>query len=161
MSRIKTSKRVVRIALMQSRYRGNAETILSTTIERIRKAANEGAHIISTQELFNTPYFCRTQNTEFFNLAESIPGKTSDKLCALARELGVVLIASLFERRGSGLYHNTALVIDADGTYLGKYRKMHIPQDPSFEEKFYFTPGDLGYKVWKSFRSYLLGSVVS
>jgi N-carbamoylputrescine amidase len=138
----------VRIALIQGREYGSSAADLDATIARIREAAAAGAKIICTQELFNTPYFCRTQNTACFDLAESVPGPTTDALAAVARELGVVVIAALFERRASGVYHNTAAVIDADGSYLGKYRKMHIPQDPGFEEKFYFTPGDLGYKVW-------------
>lgn len=138
----------VRIALIQGREQASKQAALDTTIQRIREAAAGGAQIICTQELFNTPYFCRTQDTELFDLAEPIPGPTTDALAAVAGELGVVIIASLFERRASGVYHNTAAVIDADGSYLGKYRKMHIPQDPGFEEKFYFTPGDLGYKVW-------------
>ena len=138
----------VRIALIQGREQGTKQADLAYTIERIREAAAGGAQIICTQELFNTPYFCRTQDTELFDLAEPIPGPTTDTLAAVAGELGVVLIGSLFERRAAGVYHNTAVVIDADGSYLGKYRKMHIPQDPGFEEKFYFTPGDLGYKVW-------------
>jgi N-carbamoylputrescine amidase len=138
----------VRIALIQGREQGSKQADLDTTIERIREAAASGAQIICTQELFNTPYFCRTQDTECFDLAESIPGPTTDALAAVAGELSVVIVAALFERRASGVYHNTAAVIDADGSYLGKYRKMHIPQDPGFEEKFYFTPGDLGYKVW-------------
>ncbi len=138
----------VRIALIQGREQGSKQADLDTTIRRIREAAAGGAQIICTQELFNTPYFCRTQDTELFNLAEPIPGPATDALVAVARELGVVIIGSLFERRAAGVYHNTAAVIDADGSYLGKYRKMHIPQDPGFEEKFYFTPGDLGYKVW-------------
>ncbi len=141
-------ERMVRIALIQGREQGSPSADLNYTIERIREAASSGAQVVCTQELFNTPYFCRTQDTELFDLAEPIPGPTTDSLCAVAAELGVVIIASLFERRGPGVYHNTAAVIDADGTYLGKYRKMHIPQDPGFEEKFYFTPGDLGYRVW-------------
>jgi N-carbamoylputrescine amidase len=140
--------RKVRIALIQGREQGSAAADLSYTTARIREAAAAGAQIICTQELFNTPYFCRTQDPELFDLAEPIPGATTDALSAVAGELGVVIIASLFERRAAGVYHNTAAVIDADGSYLGKYRKMHIPQDPGFEEKFYFTPGDLGYKVW-------------
>ena len=148
MSEEKAGERKVRIALIQGSDQGSVSANLDYTIARIREAAASGAQIISTQELFTTPYFCQTQNKDFFDLAESIPGVTTDILCALAGELGVVLIASLFERRGSGVYHNTAAIIDADGSYLGKYRKMHIPQDPGFEEKFYFTPGDLGYKVW-------------
>ena len=148
MSQDKAGEREVRIALIQASDQGSAAANLEYTIERIREAAATGAQIISTQELFTTPYFCQTQNKDFFDFAEPIPGVTTDIFCALAGELGIVLIASLFERRGSGVYHNTAAVIDADGSYLGKYRKMHIPQDPGFEEKFYFTPGDLGYKVW-------------
>ena len=140
--------RNVRIALIQVREQGSAEANLSYTIEQIREAAAGGAQIICTQELFTSPYFCLTQDTECFDLAEPIPGPTSGALAALAGELGVVIIGSLFERRAAGVYHNTAVVLDADGSYLGKYRKMHIPQDPGFEEKFYFTPGDLGYQVW-------------
>ena len=140
----------VRIALIQGREQGSKQADLDYTIVRIREAAAEGAQVICTQELFNTPYFCITQNTDQFDLAEPVPGPTTDTLAALAEELGIVIIASLFERRAPGLYHNTAAVIDADGSYLGKYRKMHIPQDPGFEEKFYFTPGDLGYQVWNT-----------
>jgi N-carbamoylputrescine amidase len=117
----------------------------------IREAAAKGAQIICLQELFNIPYFCTRQDTALFDLAEPVPdGPTTKHLAGLARELGVVLIVPLFEKRGPGLYHNTASVIDADGTVLGIYRKMHIPQDPGFEEKFYFTPGDLGYRVWNT-----------
>lgn len=137
----------VRIALIQGRDQGSPQANLDYTIKRIRDAAGQGAQVICTQELFTAPYFCRTQNPDLFDLAEPIPGPTTDVLGGVAEELGVVLIASLFERRTAGVYHNTAAVIDADGSYLGKYRKMHIPQDPGFEEKFYFTPGDLGYKV--------------
>lgn len=140
--------RSVRVALIQGREQGSRQANLDYTIARIREAASAGAQMICTQELFNTPYFCVTQDPAHFELAESVPGPTTDLLCALAAELGVVIIASLFERRGAGVYHNTAAILDADGRYLGKYRKMHIPQDPGFEEKFYFTPGDLGYPVW-------------
>jgi N-carbamoylputrescine amidase len=148
MSPSNSRKRKVRIALIQGREQGSPAADLSYTIERIREAAAAGAQIVCTQELFNTPYFCRTQETRLFDLAEPIPGATTEALATVAGELGVVIIAALFERRSPGVYHNTAAVIDADGSYLGKYRKMHIPQDPGFEEKFYFTPGDLGYKVW-------------
>ena len=141
-------ERTVRIGLIQVRGQGSAEANLAYTLDRIREAAAGGAQIICTQELFTSAYFCRTQDPALFDLAEPVPGPTTAALAALAEELGVVLIASLFERRAAGVYHNTAAVIDADGSYLGKYRKMHIPQDPGFEEKFYFTPGDLGYKVW-------------
>jgi N-carbamoylputrescine amidase len=141
-------ERTVRIGLIQVRGQGSAEANLGYTLDRIREAAAGGAQIICTQELFTSAYFCRTQDPALFDLAEPVPGPTTAALAALAAELGVVLIASLFERRAAGVYHNTAAVIDADGSYLGKYRKMHIPQDPGFEEKFYFTPGDLGYQVW-------------
>jgi len=144
------SSRKVRIGLIQGREQGSSSEDMAYTIERIREAAASGAQIICTQELFNTPYFCRTQDAALFDLAEPVPGPTTHALGAVAAELGVVIVAALFERRGPGVYHNTAAVFDADGTYLGKYRKMHIPQDPGFEEKFYFTPGDLGYKVWQT-----------
>ncbi|MEC8329642.1 MAG: carbon-nitrogen hydrolase [Verrucomicrobiota bacterium] len=145
---IEVSDNSIRIALLQGYDQGSKEVNLAYTIGRIREAALGGAKIICTQELFNLPYFCTIQDSKNFNLAETVPGPTTDKLAMLAKKLEVVLIASLFERRSSGIYHNTAAILDADGSYLGKYRKMHIPQDPGFEEKFYFTPGDLGYKVW-------------
>ncbi|MEM7791450.1 MAG: carbon-nitrogen hydrolase [Verrucomicrobiota bacterium] len=138
----------VRIALIQGSDQGSKDANLEYTIAKIREAAASGGQIICTQELFNTAYFCRTQDTAHFDLAEPVPGETTDRLSNLAEELGVVLIAATFERHRAGVYYNTAVVIDADGRYLGKYRKMHIPQDPGFEEKFYFTPGDLGYEVW-------------
>lgn len=149
-SSAKSTERSVRIALIQGREQGSPASDLGYTIERIREAAASGAQIVCTQELFTTPYFCRTQDPALFDLAESVPGPTTDMLAALAGELGVVIIGALFERRAPGVYHNTAFVLDADGRYLGKYRKMHIPQDPGFEEKFYFTPGDLGYPVWET-----------
>lgn len=139
---------IVNLGLVQSRGFKTKKDALKEHIALIRKAAGKGAQIVCLQELFLTPYFCRTQDTDLFDLAETIPGPTTDALQPLAKELGVVIIASLFEKRGPGLYHNTAAIIDADGALLGRYRKMHIPQDPGFEEKFYFTPGDLGYKVW-------------
>jgi N-carbamoylputrescine amidase len=116
----------------------------------IREAAEKGAHIVCLQELFRSLYFCDVEDHDNFSLAEAIPGPSTETLSALAGELGVVIIASLFEKRTNGLYHNTAAVLDADGTYLGKYRKMHIPDDPGYYEKFYFTPGDLGYKIFKT-----------
>jgi N-carbamoylputrescine amidase len=140
----------VRIGLIQVREQGSIAANLAYTIDKIREAAAGGAQIICTQELFTSAYFCRIQDAECFDLAEPVPGPTTDALAGVAEELEVVIIGSLFERRASGVYHNTAAVIDADGSYLGKYRKMHIPQDPGFEEKFYFTPGDLGYKVWNT-----------
>jgi N-carbamoylputrescine amidase len=113
---------------------------------RIREAAGRGAQIICLQELFRSQYFCREENARLFDLAESIPGSTTEALGRLAEELRVVVIASIFERRSAGVYHNTAVVIDADGSLAGMYRKMHIPDDPLYFEKFYFTPGDLGFR---------------
>jgi len=113
---------------------------------RIREAAGRGAQIVCLQELFRSQYFCREENAELFDLAESIPGPSTDALGRLARELEVVMVASLFERRAPGVYHNTAAIIDADGALAGIYRKMHIPDDPLYFEKFYFTPGDLGFR---------------
>lgn len=139
-----------KIALIQLAASPEPADNIVKTERAIRQAAVAGAHIICTQELFTTEYFCRTQDTECFNLAEPVPGDLTRQHQALAKELGVVLIAAGFERRATGLYHNTAWVIDSDGTYLGSYRKMHIPQDPGFEEKFYFTPGDVGYKAWQT-----------
>jgi len=140
----------VRIALLQGKAESGVAAALAWTEARIEEAAAAGARIVCTQELFATPYFCRVQDAGFFDLAEPIPGPTTERLACQARRLGVVLIASLFERRAPGVYHNTAVVIDADGTLLGRYRKMHIPQDPGFEEKYYFTPGDLGYQAWST-----------
>lgn len=118
--------------------------------EKVREAAAQGAQIVCLQELFTSLYFCDVESHANFSLAEAIPGPTTNHMSELARELGVVIIASLFEKRAHGLYHNTTAVLDADGTYLGKYRKMHIPDDPGYYEKFYFTPGDLGYKVFRT-----------
>ncbi len=113
--------------------------------ETIRALAAQGAELIVMQELHNALYFCQTENVDLFNLAEPIPGPSTDFFGTLARELGVVIVASLFERRAPGLYHNTAVVLEKDGTIAGKYRKMHVPDDPAYYEKFYFTPGDLGF----------------
>jgi len=123
---------------------------LAKAIEKTREAAAKGAQIVCLQELFTSLYFFDEENYDNFLLAEAIPGPSTEALQKVAEELNVVIIASLFEKRAQGLYHNTTAVIDADGSYLGKYRKMHIPDDPAFYEKFYFTPGDLGYKVWKT-----------
>jgi N-carbamoylputrescine amidase len=116
----------------------------------IRAAASEGANIICLPEIFNTIYFCQIEDHKYFDFAEEIPGPTINRLGNLARDLGVVIVAPIFERRAAGLYHNSAAIIDAEGTLLGKYRKMHIPDDPLFYEKFYFTPGDLGFKSWRT-----------
>src|SRR5260221_3248477 len=140
----------VKIGTVQMSCTKSKEENLAKAISKIREAAAKGAQIVCLQELFTSLYFCDTEDYEHFKLAESIPGSTSDKLSALAKELSEVIIASLFEKRAQGIYHNTTVVLDADGTYLGKYRKMHIPDDPSYYEKFYFTPGDLGYKVFKT-----------
>lgn len=138
----------VNVGLVQMSCTADAKENISKAIEGIRNAATQGAQIVCLQELFTSLYFCDVEAYENFELAEAIPGATTDLLSTVAKETGVVIIASLFEKRAQGLYHNTTAVIDADGTYLGKYRKMHIPDDPAYFEKFYFTPGDLGYKVF-------------
>jgi len=141
---------IVKVGLVQMSCAASKPANIVKAIEKVREAAKKGANIICLQELFTSLYFCDVESYDNFKLAESIPGETSNSLSALAKELGVVIIASLFEKRAEGLYHNTTAVLDADGTYLGKYRKMHIPDDPAYYEKFYFTPGDLGYKVFKT-----------
>jgi N-carbamoylputrescine amidase len=133
------------IGLIQRKCSLDPAENLARTIDAIRNAAGRGAQIICTQELFRSQYFCREENHDRFDLAEPIPGPSTEALAKVAREAGVVIIASLFERRAAGLYHNTAAVLDADGSLLGIYRKMHIPDDPLYYEKFYFTPGDLGF----------------
>ena len=140
----------VNIALVQMSCVADKQTNLDKAIAKVREAAKKGAQIVCLQELFTSLYFCDVEDYENFKLAEKIPGETTDTLGAVAAECNVVVIASLFEKRAEGLYHNTTAVLDADGTYLGKYRKMHIPDDPAYYEKFYFTPGDLGYKVFKT-----------
>ncbi len=134
-----------RIGLVQTSCASDPNENLAKTEWRIREAAAQGAQIVCTQELFRSRYFCRAEDHDMFALAEPIPGPTTKSLGALARELGIVIVASLFERRAAGLYHNTAAIIGADGELLGVYRKMHIPDDPLYYEKFYFTPGDLGF----------------
>ncbi len=140
----------VQVGLVQMTCTASKEENLRKAIEKTREAASKGAQIVCLQELFTSLYFCDEENYDNFSLAETIPGPSTDSLGALAKELGVVIIASLFEKRAQGLYHNTTAVLDADGAYLGKYRKMHIPDDPAYYEKFYFTPGDLGYKIFKT-----------
>lgn len=140
----------VKIGMVQMSCTNNKEENLSKAIAGVKNAAAGGAQIVCLQELFTSLYFCDVEDYENFKLAEPIPGPSTETLQKAAAELGVVIIASLFEKRAQGLYHNTTAVIDADGSYLGKYRKMHIPDDPAYYEKFYFTPGDLGYKVWKT-----------
>jgi N-carbamoylputrescine amidase len=140
----------VKVGLVQTSCTLNKTDNLQKAIRGIREAAAKGAHIVCLQELFTSLYFCDVEDYENFNLAEAIPGPSTDVLAAVAKELKVVVIASLFEKRAQGIYHNTTAVLDADGAYLGKYRKMHIPDDPAYYEKFYFTPGDLGYKTFKT-----------
>lgn len=124
----------------------NVEFNLQKLAKGIAQAAQRGAELVVLQELHNTPYFCQTENPDLFDLAEPIPGPSTDFFGTLARQFGIVIVTSLFERRAAGLYHNTAVVIEKDGTIAGKYRKMHIPDDPAYYEKFYFTPGDLGFE---------------
>ena len=142
------SQHKVKIGAVQSRCSADLDANLAAAERGIRKAVAAGAQIVCLQELFRSLYFCQVENHKYFELAEPVPGPTTDKMQALAKELGIVIVASLFERRAPGIYHNTAAIIDADGTYLGKYRKMHIPDDPLYYEKFYFTPGDLGFAAW-------------
>ncbi|AWH86453.1 acyltransferase [Flavobacterium album] len=140
----------VKVGLVQMSCVAEKQPNLEKAIREVRNAAAKGAQIVCLQELFTSLYFCDVEDYENFKLAESIPGPSTTALSEVAKELNVVIIASLFEKRAEGLYHNTTAVIDADGEYLGKYRKMHIPDDPAFYEKFYFTPGDLGYKVFQT-----------
>src|SRR5580704_10560311 len=133
------------VGLVQMRSTADPEENLARAAAKIRDAASRGAQIICLPELFRSQYFCREEKADLFALAESVPGPTTDALAAVARERRVVLIVSVFERRGPGVYHNSAAIIDADGSLAGRYRKMHIPEDPLYFEKFYFTPGDLGF----------------
>lgn len=140
----------VNVGLVQMSCSADKNENVQKAVIKVKEAAAKGAQIVCLQELFTSLYFCDVEDYDNFLLAEAIPGPTTDILQKTAKELGVVIIASLFEKRAQGLYHNTTAVIDADGEYLGKYRKMHIPDDPAYYEKFYFTPGDLGYKVFKT-----------
>jgi N-carbamoylputrescine amidase len=141
---------MTKIALVQMQCGAEPEENFGRAIEFVRKSAKQGASIVCLPELFRSQYFCQTEEHSNFALAEEVPGKSTSTLGELAGELGVVIIASLFEKRSAGVYHNTAAIIDADGKFLGKYRKMHIPDDPLYHEKFYFTPGDLGFRAWKT-----------
>lgn len=134
------------VALVQERNQGDAEANLAVIEDRVAEAAKQGAKLVLLQELHNGPYFCQHESVDEFDLAEKIPGPSTERLGKLAKQHGVVLVSSLFEKRATGLYHNTAVVFDADGSTAGKYRKMHIPDDPGFYEKFYFTPGDIGFE---------------
>jgi N-carbamoylputrescine amidase len=138
----------VTLALIQKRAGRDPQANLESTLEQVRAAARCGAQIVCTQELFRSQYFCQSEDHAYFGLAEPIPGPSTAALSQAAKQHGIVVIGSLFERRAPGLYHNTAVVIDADGSLRGLYRKMHIPDDPLFYEKFYFTPGDLGFRAF-------------
>jgi N-carbamoylputrescine amidase len=144
------SASVVKIGLIQTACSANPDANLRQTLALAERAARRGAQIICTQELFRSQYFCQTEDHANFKLAESIPGPSTDAFGKLAKKHRVVVIASLFEKRAAGVYHNTAAVIDADGSLLGSYRKMHIPDDPLYYEKFYFAPGDLGFRAWQT-----------
>ena len=140
------TQNILRVGLVQHDCTPEREANLETSIAGIRDAARQGARLVLLQELHATPYFCQHEDTAYFDLAEPIPGPTSERLAAVAQECGVVVVASLFEQRAAGLYHNTAVVLEKDGSIAGRYRKMHIPDDPGYYEKFYFTPGDLGFE---------------
>ncbi len=144
------ASQVVKLGLLQSAAAADPKANLKKTLALAEGAARRGAQIICTQELFRSQYFCQKEDHKNFSLAEKIPGPTTDAFSRLAKKRKVVVIVSLFEKRAAGIYHNTAAVIDADGTLLGVYRKMHIPDDPLFYEKFYFTPGDLGFRAWRT-----------
>jgi N-carbamoylputrescine amidase len=137
---------IFRVGLIQMACSRDPAENLAKAEWRVREAAGQGAQIVCLQELFRSEYFCREENAKLFDLAEPVPGPTTEALSRVARELKVVVVVPLFERRAAGVYHNTAVVIDADGSLLGLYRKMHIPDDPLYFEKFYFTPGDLGFR---------------
>lgn len=140
-----TTRKTLPVALVQERNHGDAEANLSVIEARVAEAAAQGARLVLLQELHNGLYFCQHESVDEFDLAEPIPGPSTQRLGALAKQHGVVIVGSLFEKRATGLYHNTAVVLEKDGTLVGKYRKMHIPDDPGFYEKFYFTPGDIGF----------------
>jgi N-carbamoylputrescine amidase len=143
----KTESRVVKVGLVQMSCELEPAANLKKAIGRIGEAAKKGAQIVCLQELFRSQYFCQTEDIELFKLAETIPGPTTEALSKVARQKKVVVLASLFEKRAAGIYHNTTVVLDANGNIAGKYRKMHIPDDPLYYEKFYFTPGDLGFQT--------------
>jgi len=139
-------QKTLTVALVQQACGSTREANLGESLQHIHEAASQGAELVLLPELHLGPYFCQTEDTAVFDLAEPIPGPSTEELGRLAKELGVVIVASLFERRAPGLYHNTAVVLEKDGSLVGKYRKMHIPDDPGYYEKFYFTPGDIGFK---------------
>lgn len=141
------SNRNIKVAAIQHSNSANIDANIDKTVAGIRAAAKDGAKLVVLQELHRSLYFCQVEDTDNFDLAETIPGPSTELYGKLAKELGLVIVSSLFERRAAGLYHNTAVVFDSDGSVAGKYRKMHIPDDPGFYEKFYFTPGDLGFEA--------------
>jgi N-carbamoylputrescine amidase len=143
------TKHSFRIALVQMSCSPDPDANLDKAADRVREAAREGAQVVCLPELFRAQYFCQREDTALFDIAESIPGPSTDRLTAVAREENVAVVASLFERRAPGLYHNTAAILEQDGTVAGVYRKMHIPDDPLYYEKYYFTPGDIGFRNWK------------
>ena len=136
----------IRIGLLQLHNVADVETNIKHITEHVNDLAKRGVQLVVLQELHNSLYFCQVEDVNNFDLAETIPGPSTELYAKLAKELGIVLVTSLFEKRAPGLYHNTAVVFEKDGTIAGKYRKMHIPDDPAYYEKFYFTPGDLGFK---------------
>jgi N-carbamoylputrescine amidase len=140
----------ITLGLLQHACGSDPKANLKKTLALAEQAAKQGAKIICTQELFRSQYFCQAEDHAYFDLAERIPGPSTEAFQKIAKKHGVVIVASLFEKRASGLYHNTAVIIDADGKLLGIYRKMHIPDDPLFYEKFYFTPGDTGFRAWQT-----------
>ena len=144
------NKRLVTVGLIQAKAHKDPSLNLLLTLEKAEKAAKDGAQIICTQELFSTQYFCQSEDHSNFKIAEPIPGPITEKFQIIAQHYKVVIIVSLFEKRGSGVYHNSAAIINTDGSLLGVYRKMHIPDDPLYYEKFYFTPGDLGFQTWET-----------
>jgi N-carbamoylputrescine amidase len=144
----RAAAQVVKLGLLQTACSANPDANLRKTLRLAEGAARRGAQILCTQELFRSQYFCQSEDHKNFALAETIPGPSTEAFCRLAKKFRVVIIASLFERRAAGVYHNTAAIIDADGSLLGVYRKMHIPDDPLYYEKFYFTPGDTGFRAW-------------
>lgn len=148
MAKKQSPKTKIKLGLVQTACSADVAANIKKTEAKIREAAKRGANIICLQELFAGLYFCQAEKHEYFNLAEPIPGPTTKRLGKLAGELGIVLIVPIFERRAAGLYHNSVVIYDADGSQIGVYRKMHIPDDPQFMEKFYFAPGDLGFKAW-------------
>src|SRR5437764_2624693 len=139
---------MTKIALVQMRCGPDPDKNFARALDFIRAAAKKEAAIVCLPELFRSQYFCQTEDHKNFELAEEIPGRSTTALAELAGELGVAIVASLFEKRSAGVFHNTAVIIDSDGKFLGKYRKMHIPDDPLYHEKFYFAPGDLGFQAW-------------